>query len=161
MLEFDAQFAVAIVEGVIIERGIAQLVASVGGIGNQLAQEDLPVGVQGVNHQVQQLLHLGLEAQGFLVSGRGHGSLFLIARTWAAAAATHNRTVQQYGGHPSLFKRRGVPARPTPDACARWPPAALPTLATPPLAHWPAGVLRAASDIWRGSAPHVRYAGNR
>jgi hypothetical protein len=48
----------AVVEGL-----EAQLVAGVGGVGNQLAQEDLAVGVQRVDHQVKQLLDLGLEAE--------------------------------------------------------------------------------------------------
>ena len=54
----------------------AQLVAGVGGVRDQLAQEDLLVAVQGVDHQVQQLLDLGLEAEGFLGGGGvGHESL--------------------------------------------------------------------------------------
>ena len=48
------------------ERLEAQLVGGVGGVRDQLAQEDLLVAVQGVDHEVQQLLHLGLEAEGFL-----------------------------------------------------------------------------------------------
>ena len=42
----------------------AQPVAGIGGVGDQLAQEDLPVAVQGVDHELQQLAHLGLEAVG-------------------------------------------------------------------------------------------------
>ncbi len=40
----------------------AQPVAGIRGIGDQLAQEDLPVAVQGVDHELQQLTHLGLKA---------------------------------------------------------------------------------------------------
>ena len=39
----------------------AQLVAGVGGVGDQLAQEDLPVAVQRVDHELQQLADFGLE----------------------------------------------------------------------------------------------------
>ncbi len=45
----------------------AQLVGSVGSVGDQLAKEDFLVRVQRMNHQVKQLLHFGLEAQGFFV----------------------------------------------------------------------------------------------
>ena len=44
------------------ERKEARLVEGVGAVGHQLAQEDLTVGVDGVNHEVQQLLDLCLEA---------------------------------------------------------------------------------------------------
>ncbi len=58
--------AIGLEQAGIVERLEAQLVAGVGGVGNQFAQEDLLVAVQGVDHQVQQLLDLGLEAEGFL-----------------------------------------------------------------------------------------------
>ena len=53
----------------------AQLVHRIGGVGDQLAQEDFLVRVQRMDHQVQQLLHLGLEAQGFFLSFHTHGHL--------------------------------------------------------------------------------------
>jgi hypothetical protein len=53
----------------------AQLVAGVGGVGNQLAQEDLAVAVEGVDHQLKQLLHFGLEAEGLLAGRRVHAFL--------------------------------------------------------------------------------------
>jgi hypothetical protein len=49
----------------------AQLVAGVGRVGNQLPEEDLAVGIQRVDHQLQQLLDLGLEAEGFFGCGDG------------------------------------------------------------------------------------------
>lgn len=49
-----------------------QLVGGVGGIGHQLAQEDFLVRVQRVDHQLQQLLDLGLEAKRLLVGINGH-----------------------------------------------------------------------------------------
>jgi hypothetical protein len=58
-----------------IQRGIgqaleAQLVGGVGGVGNEFAQENVLVGIQGMDHQLQQLFDFGLEAQGFF--GGGH-----------------------------------------------------------------------------------------
>ena len=43
------------------DRLVAQLVAGVGGVGDQLAQEDVGLGIDRVHHQVQQLGDLGLE----------------------------------------------------------------------------------------------------
>ena len=50
----------------------AQAVGRIRGIGDQLPEEDLPVAVEGMNHEVQQLLHLGLKTVGF-ARGDGHG----------------------------------------------------------------------------------------
>lgn len=72
VLDLDAQFAVTLVECIVIQRLIAQLVAGIGSVGNHLTQEDLPVGVQGVNHQIQQLFDFGLEAQGFFMGDGRH-----------------------------------------------------------------------------------------
>ena len=57
------------IQGAVIEGLEAQLVARVGRVGDQLAQEDFLVGVQRVRDQVQQLLDFGLEGMGLL----GHG----------------------------------------------------------------------------------------
>ena len=57
------------IQGAVIEGLEAQLVAGVGRVGDQLAQEDFLVGVQRVRDQVQQLLDFGLEGMGLL----GHG----------------------------------------------------------------------------------------
>jgi hypothetical protein len=62
----DRKLRVALEQRRVRQRLEAQLVAGVRGIGDQLAQEDLLVAVERVHHQVQQLLHLGLEAQRFL-----------------------------------------------------------------------------------------------
>ena len=61
----DANLQVRIVleQRAVGDRLEPQLVAGVGGVRDQLAQEDLLVAVQGVDHQVQQLLDLGLEAE--------------------------------------------------------------------------------------------------
>ena len=57
----DLQLAVAFEQLGLVERFEAQLVAGVRSIGNQFAQEDLAVRIQRMDHQVQQLLHLGLK----------------------------------------------------------------------------------------------------
>ena len=76
----DADLRVGIVleKRTVGERLEAQLVHGVRGVRDQLAQEDLLVAVQGVDHQVEELRHLGLEAERFpggSVGRVGHGSL--------------------------------------------------------------------------------------
>jgi hypothetical protein len=75
LVEAHADFQVGVAfEQLRLGQGFeAQLVGGVGGVGDQLAQEDFLVGIQRVDHEVQQLLHLGLEAQGFLLSFHTHG----------------------------------------------------------------------------------------
>ena len=51
----------------------AQLVQGVGGVGHQLAQEDVRVAVERVDDQLEQLVHLGLELELLGGSGRRHG----------------------------------------------------------------------------------------
>ena len=46
------------------DRLVAQLVAGVGGVGDQLAQEDLGLGIDRMNHQVQEFGDLRLEDVG-------------------------------------------------------------------------------------------------
>ena len=72
LIEADANFELGIVFKQILagQRLEAQLVAGVGRIGDQLAQEDLLVAVQRVDHEVEQLLDLGLKSECFL-AGRG------------------------------------------------------------------------------------------
>ena len=58
------------------DRLIAQLVAGIGRIRDQLAQEDVGFRIDRVHHQVQQLGNLGLERLGFGGGrGIGHGQL--------------------------------------------------------------------------------------
>ena len=68
----DLQFGVALKQRLVGQRLKAQFVAGVRCIGNQLAQENLLVAVQGVDHQLQQLLDLGLKAQRLFIGGFGH-----------------------------------------------------------------------------------------
>ncbi len=67
-----AQFAVAFQQRRLGQGLEAQLVGGVGGVGDQLAEEDFLVGVQRVDHQLQQLLDFGLEAKGFGLGRLGH-----------------------------------------------------------------------------------------
>ena len=55
------------------ERREAQPVAGIRGVGDQLAQEDLPVAVERVDHELEELAHLGLEAVGFAAAARFSG----------------------------------------------------------------------------------------
>ncbi|KAG1247835.1 hypothetical protein G6F65_019948 [Rhizopus arrhizus] len=60
----NGQFAIAFQQLGLVDGFKAQLVAGVRCVRHQLAQEDFLVAVQRMDHQVQQLLHLGLEPQG-------------------------------------------------------------------------------------------------
>jgi hypothetical protein len=58
------------------DRLVAQLVAGVRGVRNQLAQENIGFRIDRMHHQVQQFGHLGLERLGYgggAVGGGGHG----------------------------------------------------------------------------------------
>ena len=76
LVEFDADAEVRVArqQRIVRKRLEAELVDRIGGVGDQLAQEDLPVRIQGVDHQLQELLRLGLKAEGFGGAGFGHGS---------------------------------------------------------------------------------------
>ncbi len=71
VVDADLQLEIALEQRFVVQRLEAQLVAGVGGVGDQLPQEDLAVRVQRVDHQLQQLSDLGLEAQGLAVGARG------------------------------------------------------------------------------------------
>ena len=62
----DARLGVVLEERGVAHRLEPQLVGGIRGVRDELAQEDLLVPVQGVNHQVQELRDLGLESEGFL-----------------------------------------------------------------------------------------------
>src|SRR2546430_14160080 len=61
-IDADGELAIFRKQRAVCDRCEAQPIAGVGGIGEQLAQEDLPVAVEGMDHELQQLAHLGLEA---------------------------------------------------------------------------------------------------
>jgi hypothetical protein len=71
--DLDLQFGILLEQGRVGQGLEAQLVGGIAGVGNQFPEEDFLVAVEGMDHQVKQLLHLGLEAQGFLGGGFGHG----------------------------------------------------------------------------------------
>ena len=47
------------------ERLVAQLFAGVGGVGDQLAQENVALRIDGMDHQIQKLRDIGLESMRF------------------------------------------------------------------------------------------------
>ncbi|MNO62877.1 hypothetical protein D3C76_535590 [compost metagenome] len=51
-----------------------QLVGGVRGVGNQFAEEDFLVRIEGMDHQMKQLLHFGLKTQSFFLSFHAHRS---------------------------------------------------------------------------------------
>ena len=55
------------------DRFVAQLLAGVGRVGDELADENLPVGIDRMDHEVQQARNVGLEALGRGFAGRGLG----------------------------------------------------------------------------------------
>ena len=73
MRDADPRLVIVFEERGVGERLEAQFVGGIRRVRHQLAQEDLLVAVQGVNHQVEELRHLGLEAERFLSVRVGHG----------------------------------------------------------------------------------------
>ena len=67
--QLDLPLPGLIVQRLVGQGGVAGLVDGVRGVGDQFAQEDFLVGVQGMDHQVEDLVHLGLE----LTFAHGHG----------------------------------------------------------------------------------------
>ena len=74
----DFQFAVAFVQSIAGKRLEAQLVTGIGGVGNQFAKKDFLVGIQRVDHQLQQLTHFGLKFQGFFARFCRHDLSFTL-----------------------------------------------------------------------------------
>ena len=70
-LHEDVEVGIVGDQRIVLQRLEAQPVDGVGGIGDQLAQKNLPVRVQGVDHQLEQLAGFRLEAEG--LGGFGHG----------------------------------------------------------------------------------------
>ena len=77
--ERDAGLGIVAEQGRVGDRLVAQLLAGIGGVGDQLAQKHVLVGIDRVHHQVQQLGDIGLErpalGPGFI--NGGHGRQFL------------------------------------------------------------------------------------
>ena len=84
-----------------------QLVGGVGGVGDQFTQEDLLVRIQGMDHEVQQLLYLGLEAQRFFLSLHTHGlqnSDLMAVDAWRPGWPAFSGGCHADGGCPDDFK---------------------------------------------------------
>ncbi len=62
--DFDLQFRIALVQAAVVDGFKTQLVAGVRCVGDQLAQENFLVGVQGVGDEMQQLCNFGLKGKG-------------------------------------------------------------------------------------------------
>ena len=60
----DPEVAFSFIQGIVGEGGEAQPVGRIGGVGDQLAEEDLLVAVEGPDHEVEDLADLGLVASG-------------------------------------------------------------------------------------------------
>src|SRR5262245_29357799 len=63
----DREVALGAHEARLGDRGEAQTVVGVRCVRNQLPEKDLPVAVQGMDHQLQQLTDFGLETAGFFL----------------------------------------------------------------------------------------------
>ena len=90
--ECDARLDVIAEQRRLGDRVVAQPLAGVGGIRDQLAQEYGFVGIDRMHHQVQQLGDIGLErpALRFVLLDRGHGRFparHLSGRKWSEAVA--------------------------------------------------------------------------
>ena len=71
--EPDLEIGVAGQELGLLQGEHAQPFAGIGGVGDQLAQKDVAVGIDGMHHQVQELGNLGFEAASFLGLAFAHG----------------------------------------------------------------------------------------
>ena len=60
-LDIDLKFGLELLELIVCECQIFKLVQSIRGVGNQLPQEDLLVGVKGMNDDIQKLRYLCFE----------------------------------------------------------------------------------------------------
>ncbi len=68
-IEADFEFFATIEYAGVSQGFKAQFIERIGGVGDQFAQEDLFVGVKGMDHQVQQLCSLCLKLKTFLCFG--------------------------------------------------------------------------------------------
>mmetsp|Transcript_24215 Transcript_24215/g.78143 ORF Transcript_24215/g.78143 Transcript_24215/m.78143 type:complete len:287 (-) Transcript_24215:9-869(-) len=73
--EANVQLRVGVEHRLVGERLVANLVERVRGVGDKLAEEDLLVGVEGVDDEGHQLVDLGLEGERFDLFSHGSGLL--------------------------------------------------------------------------------------
>ena len=90
----DAELSVALVEGFVGKRFEAQLVAGVRCVRDELPEEDLLVAVEGVDHQIEQLACLGLEAAGLFRGLDSHGLMLLLTGELGPPATGSDRIMR-------------------------------------------------------------------
>ncbi len=106
--ERDAQGRVIAEQGRAGDRFVTQLFARVGGVRNQLADEDLLVGIDRVDDQVEELGNVGLERPAFVAGliDDGHdGQTPLKHRTMARAGVGSTRPPSRRRAEPIGARR--------------------------------------------------------
>src|SRR5262245_49724555 len=101
----DREVALGAHETRLGDRGEAQTVVGVRCVRNQLPEEDLPVAVQGMDHQLQQLTDFGLKTAGFFC-GRAHERAILGKR------AKNSSRIEKKDAPGCSIKARNLSARP-------------------------------------------------
>jgi hypothetical protein len=81
---------------------ILDLVQCISAVGNQLTEEDLTLGVQGVDENVHQTVHLSLELEGFLLGLKGG---LLLGSETRRAKTTHTVAVNNAAREPNCKSR--------------------------------------------------------
>ena len=150
-LELDVQVGHVGAELVVAERSEPQLVQRVGGVGDQLAQEDVLVRVDRVDHQLQQLAGLRLELERL---GRH--------RPWSLSGQQVTGTDRAPRSSGPSGRSRTPDLRRTPEmpVTAVLPPRRRTAAALPPHARWTRGRIvrrRPLADVAR-LAGHRRTA---
>ena len=74
--DVDEELRLGVELGLVRQGLIADLVESIGGVGDELTQEDLLVGVEGVDDEAHQLADFSLECKCFL--GHDAGVMLLV-----------------------------------------------------------------------------------
>ena len=78
VVDVDREFGIVFEQRAIVQCLEAQLVAGVGGVRDEFPQKDFAIRIQRVNHELQELLDLGLEAKRLAARvcgfGDGHGA---------------------------------------------------------------------------------------
>ena len=114
--DVDRELGVAVEELGMRDRLEAQLVAGVGRVAHELAQEDLLVRVERVDHQLQQLLDLGLEAQRLAGPGRGLGGAHRSVLHRGGSAPTSRVGAGRVGTRGAFSRGAGRPVAGAPGA---------------------------------------------
>mmetsp|Transcript_6009 Transcript_6009/g.13233 ORF Transcript_6009/g.13233 Transcript_6009/m.13233 type:complete len:214 (-) Transcript_6009:17-658(-) len=78
--ELDLEFRLAVEDRRVSEGLVADLVERIGGVGDELAEKDFLVRVEGVNDQREELVDVGREGVAFGFSTHGDGRLEILDR---------------------------------------------------------------------------------